>query len=185
MSDLKVVEGLKEVIVGQERKGEVVVKASDGSKLFTTSQDLYISWFSSVKTIKVKDVATAGHLFTLIETNKQLRNSKTIEVRSASDKLFGSAVMKKRFFWHSNELLNATGDKIASFNCDGSKFVFDGDQGTARPQVSKNKLVSFTLKFGPTADTSVKLLMIASAFIMIASEQEAQDAQAQYATMPK
>ena len=175
MDLLNAIEKLEDVIVCEEAE-LIVIKSMDGVKLFTTSAEVRVGWFNSTKSVTVRSESTGFHVLTLIETSKQLRSEKSVEIRDPSDsKLIGSAVMKKRFFWTSHEIRGETGQKIAGFACDGEKYVFDGGVGTAK-QDKKQKGVSFTIHFADSLDKKTKLLMTCSAFLMITIEKEAQEA---------
>lgn len=163
-----------DILMVSEESGLLVVGTKRGHSLFTTSHECKVNWFTSVKTVKFLDASTNSHVFTLIETCKQLKGEKVAELRTPDGQLIGSVVMWKRFFRSCYELRNGSGDKISGFHCDGEKYVFDQKMGYVKHKMP-SKTVAFIVKFGPDVGDSVKLLMIGSACLAITLAREAQE----------
>ena len=161
-------------------KGVISIRSGDGVKLFETVSKNEGSWTKSIKRMELLEKSSAQPVFAFMMISRRLWNSKTIEVSQCKSRiigytgLIGFALMKKRVFVQTNEIRGPDGKKIASFQCDGVKYVFEPNIGTGDHNKS-NKNISFTIRFIPSLESSVKLLMVASALLMIENEKEAQD----------
>lgn len=183
MSVSELVHGLDSLVVSEDA-GLLVVKSKDGHILLTTTHECRGRWFTSVKTVRMVDPSTSKHVLTLTETVRGLKGERRADLHSPPDgHLIGSVVMWKRFFRSSYELRDEKDQRIATFKCDGEKYVFDHKMGTVK-QKQKSKSLSFTVTFGPDVDPNNKLLMMGSACIAVALAREAMDSFTDMMTRP-